>query len=455
MGFAVGPMRLSGERDMAQAFENPHIAAGGPAPVAATAYAKAAARLIPALVFLFILAWIDRVNVGFAKLTMLSDLKLSEAAYGFGAGIFFLSYFLFEVPSNLLLEKIGARKTLARITILWGLNCAAMAFVKTEFWFYVLRFTLGMFEAGFFPGVVLYLTYWFPAARRARINGLFMTSFAIAGIVGGPIAGLIMSSMGGVANLASWQWLFILEGIPSVLAGIAVILWLPDRPREARWLSAQEAQAIEHDLAADAAAVVSESSFKAALADWRVWLCALIYFGIVSGNATIAFWTPSIIKETGVTDPLRIGLLAAIPFIAGTIAMVWNGAHSDRTGERRLHCALAALIAAIGLAATGALIGSGGATALVALTIAAIGILAAFPVFWTIPQALLAGTAAAGAIALINSIGNLAGFVAPYLIGISANVTGSATSGLYVVAAIEFVAAVLVFAFCRWQAVKR
>ncbi|MGO4711242.1 MFS transporter [Bradyrhizobium sp. 2TAF24] len=440
---------------MAQAFENAHVADGGSTPAATAAYAKAAARLIPALVFLFILAWIDRVNVGFAKLTMLSDLKLSEAAYGFGAGIFFLSYFLFEVPSNLLLEKIGARKTLARITILWGLNCAAMAFVKTELWFYVLRFTLGMFEAGFFPGVVLYLTYWFPAARRARINGLFMTSFAIAGIVGGPIAGLIMSTMGGVADLSSWQWLFILEGVPSVLAGIAVILWLPDRPREASWLTAQEAQAIERDLAADATAVATESSFKAALADWRVWLCALIYFGIVSGNATIAFWTPSIIKETGVTDPLRIGLLAAIPFIAGTIAMVWNGAHSDRTGERRLHCALAALIAAAGLAATGALIGSGGTTALIALTVAAIGILAAFPVFWTIPQALLAGTAAAGAIALINSIGNLAGFVAPYLIGISASVTGSATSGLYVVAVIEFTAALLVFAFCRWQAVKR
>ena len=445
----------SGERDMAQVVDNPDVAGGGATPVAAAAYAKAAARLIPALVFLFILAWIDRVNVGFAKLTMLSDLKLSEAAYGFGAGIFFLSYFLFEVPSNLLLEKIGARKTLARITILWGLNCAAMAFVKTEFWFYVLRFTLGMFEAGFFPGVVLYLTYWFPAARRARINGLFMTSFAIAGIVGGPIAGLIMSSMGGVANLSSWQWLFILEGIPSVLAGIAVILWLPDRPREASWLSSQEAQAIERDLAADAAAVVTESSFKAALADWRVWLCALIYFGIVSGNATIAFWTPSIIKETGVTNALHIGLLAAIPFIAGTIAMVWNGAHSDRTGERRLHCAIAALVAAVGLAATGASIGSGGTAALVALTVAAIGILAAFPVFWTIPQALLAGTAAAGAIALINAIGNLAGFVAPYVIGISADVTGSATSGLYVVGAIELIAAFLVFTFCRWQAVKR
>jgi D-galactonate transporter len=440
---------------MVQVIERGQLLSGDTASRAAPAYAKAAARLIPALVFLFILAWVDRVNVGFAKLSMLSDLKLSEAAYGFGAGIFFLSYFLFEVPSNLLLEKIGARKTLARITILWGLNCAAMAFVKTETWFYILRFTLGMFEAGFFPGVVLYLTYWFPAARRARINGLFMTSFAIAGIVGGPIAGLIMNSMGGVANMANWQWLFILEGIPSVLAGLAVIWLLPDRPKEAGWLTADEAKSIEDDLAAERKAHVGETSFKAALTDWRVWLCALIYFGIVSGNATIAFWTPSIIKETGVTDTLRIGLLAAIPFVAGTIAMIWNGAHSDRTGERRLHCTFAALIAAIGLVATGALIGSGGAWALIALTVAAIGILAAFPVFWTIPQALLAGTAAAGAIALINAIGNLAGFVAPYLIGISADLTGSTTSGLYVVAGIELAAAVLVFSFCRWNATQR
>jgi MFS family permease len=439
---------------MAQSIDNTAVFVGNNRAKAEAGYGKAAARLIPALVFLFVLAWIDRVNVGFAKLTMLSDLKLSEAAYGFGAGIFFISYFLFEVPSNLLLEKIGARKTLARITILWGLNCAAMAFVKSETWFYILRFTMGMFEAGFFPGVVLYLTYWFPAARRAKINGLFMTSFAIAGIVGGPIAGLIMSSLGGVANLASWQWLFLLEGIPSVLAGIAVMLLLPDRPREASWLSKDEAEAIENDLATDRQAIVSEHSFKAALADWRVWLSALIYFGIVAGNATIAFWTPSIIKETGVTDTLTIGLLAAIPFVAGTIAMIWNGGHSDRTGERRLHCAIASAIAAAGLAATGALIGSGGPAALAALTVAACGILAAFPVFWTLPQAFLAGTAAAGAIALINSIGNLAGFVAPYLIGISATITNSATSGLYAVAAIELIAAILVFTFCRWKAVK-
>ncbi|ACL60190.1 MFS transporter [Methylobacterium nodulans] len=413
-------------------------------------YRQATLRLIPFLVFLFILAWIDRVNVGFAKLQMLSDLQFSEAVYGFGAGIFFVGYFLFEVPSNLLLERIGARKTLARITILWGLASMSLAFVRSEWAFYAVRFLLGVFEAGFFPGVVLYLTYWFPSARRSRINGLFMTSFAIAGIVGGPIAGLIMGTMGGVAGLANWQWLFILEGIPSVVAGLAVLALLPDRPEKARWLSDRIAAAMSARVAAESRAAGKEASFRAALRDGRVWLCALIYFCIVSGNATIAFWTPSIIKEIGVRDPIAIGFLAAVPFVAGTIAMVWNGTHSDRSRERRLHCAAASLVAAAGLAATGALIGQA-SLALTALTVAAIGILAAFPVFWSLPQTFLAGTAAAGAIAAINSIGNLAGFVAPYMVGLSTTLTGASTNGLYFVAGLEFLAAILVFGFARWR----
>ncbi|GJD51898.1 Putative tartrate transporter [Methylobacterium crusticola] len=413
-------------------------------------YRRATLRLIPFLVFLFILAWIDRVNVGFAKLQMLGDLGFSEAVYGFGAGIFFVGYFLFEVPSNLLLERIGARKTLARITILWGLASMSLAFVRSEWAFYAVRFLLGVFEAGFFPGVVLYLTYWFPSARRSRINGLFMTSFAIAGVVGGPLAGLIMGTMGGVSGLANWQWLFILEGIPSLVAGAAVLAFLPDRPADARWLPARVAAAMSARVAAEGRAAGKEASFRAALRDGRVWLCALIYFCIVSGNATIAFWTPSIIKEIGIRDNIAIGLLAAIPFIAGTIAMIWTGAHADRTGERRLHCAAAGLVAAAGLAATGALIGQA-ALALVALTVAAIGILAAFPVFWSLPQTFLAGTAAAGAIAAINSIGNLAGFVAPYMVGLSTSLTGTSTNGLYFVAALELLAAILVFGFARWR----
>ena len=416
--------------------------AAGKAALLQEGYGRAAWRLIPFLVFLFVLAWIDRVNVGFAKLSMLSDLKFSETVYGFGAGIFFIGYFLFEVPSNLLLEKIGAKKTLARITILWGITSIAMAWVQSEWAFYILRFLLGVFEAGFFPGVVLYLTYWFPAERRSRINGLFMTSFAIAGVIGGPVAGWIMSSMGGVYGHANWQWLFIIEGIPSILAGVAVLAFLPDRPKDASWLTPAMAQAMTTHLESETKAQAKEHNFMAALTDSKVWLCTLLYFCIVSGNATIAFWTPSIIRELGIQGNFTIGLLAAIPFIAGTIAMVWNGSHSDKTGEVRLHCAIAALIAAVGLAATGALIGHSTA-ALVALTVAAVGILAAFPVFWAMPQTFLTGTAAAGGIAVINSIGNLAGFVAPYTIGVSTQITGSSTSGLYVVAGFELLAAIL------------
>ena len=416
-------------------------------PLAAT-YSKIAWRLIPFLVFLFILAWIDRVNVGFAKLSMLDDLKFSEAVYGLGAGIFFIGYFLFEVPSNLLLEKIGARKTLARITILWGAASMAMAFVTTPTMFYVLRFILGVVEAGFFPGVVLYLTYWFPAAYRARVNGLFMTSFAIAGAVGGPIAGAIMNGMQGVGHLANWQWLFILEGIPSVLAGFAVLMYLPEKPQNAKWLTPAEQQAVTQAVAAENAEGHKHASFGEALRNHRVWLCAAIYFCIVSGNATIAFWAPSIIKEIGFSNNLTIGLVSAVPFIAGTLAMVWNGLHSDKTGERRMHSAIAALIACVGLVFTGLSLHNA-PLALVALTVAAVGILAAFPVFWSIPAAFLAGTAAAGGIALINSIGNLAGFVAPYMIGALKTSTGSLSSGLYFVAALEFLAAFLVVLFVK------
>lgn len=411
-------------------------------------YKKIAWRLIPFLVCLFVLAWIDRVNVGFAKLQMLQDLQFSEAIYGFGAGVFFIGYFLFEVPSNLLLEKIGARKTLARITILWGLASMAMIYVKTPASFYAIRFLLGIFEAGFFPGVVLYLTYWFPAEKRARVNGLFMTSFAIAGVVGGPIAGFIMSRMGGVGNLSNWQWLFLLEGIPSVLAGILVILYLPEKPVNANWLTAFEKQAVTQALEAENRDSAKHSSLRDACANSRVWICAAVYFCVVSGNATIAFWSPSIIKEIGIVGNLQIGLISAIPFIAGTIAMVLNGIHSDKTGERRLHCALATLVASIGLVLTGLFLGNA-LLALCALTLAAIGILAAFPVFWSLPAAFLTGTAAAGGIALINSIGNLAGFAAPYMIGSLKTSTGKLASGLYFVAALEFTASVLVILFIR------
>jgi MFS family permease len=329
-----------------------------------------------------------------------------------------------------------------------------MAWVQSEWSFYVLRFLLGVFEAGFFPGIVLYLTYWFPREKRSQINGLFMTSFAVAGVVGGPLAGWVMSSMGGVWGHANWQWLFVLEGIPSVLAGLAVLVFLPDRPKTATWLTPEMALAMSEHLEAEAKNLAQEHDLKSALTNPKVWLCTLLYFCIVIGNATIAFWTPSIIKEIGVQGAFNIGLVSAIPFIAGTLAMVWNGRHSDKSGEVRLHCAIATLVAAVGLAATGALMGNAVA-ALIALTIAASGILAAFPVFWAMPQTFLTGTAAAGGIAIINSFGNLAGFVAPYTIGLSTQITGSSTSGLYAVAAFELLATIILLSVGRIVAPPR
>jgi len=332
---------------------------------------------------------------------------------------------------------------LARITILWGLTSIAMAYVNSEAMFYVLRFLLGVFEAGFFPGVVLYLTYWFPAKERAKINGLFMTSFAIAGVIGGPIAGLIMDKMvGGIGGHSNWQWLFIIEGIPSVIAGFFVLKYLPASPKTAKFLTVSEQQFIIQTIQNEANDPTKHSSLKQLFTNKKVWICTAIYFCIVSGNATIAFWSPSVVKALGIDNTLMIGLISAIPFIAGTIAMIWNGQHSDKTGERRIHCAIATLCAAIGLFGTG-LFMDNIYLAMLSLTFASAGILAAFPVFWSIPTLFLAGTAAAGGIALINSVGNLAGFVAPYMIGFIKTSTGSLSGGLYFVAILELIACLL------------
>jgi D-galactonate transporter len=407
-------------------------------------FLKVAWRLMPILMFLFIVSWIDRVNIGFAKLRMLQDLGFSETVYGLGAGIFFIGYFLFEIPSNLILQRIGTKKTLARITILWGVTSMAMLFVKSTTSFYILRFLLGAFEAGLNPGIVLYLTLWFPAFRRAQMIGLFISASAIAGIVGGPIAGKIMDSMGGVAGLTNWQWLFAIEGMPSVLIGIAVLFLLSDKPDQAKWLSSREKAIIQAEISADdVRAGLRQHSFLAALKTPKMWLFSLIFFCIVSGNMAIAFWAPTIIRDFGVGSGLQIGLLSAIPYITGAVCMVLNARHSDRKRERRFHCAAAAAIGAIALA-TMAAVPDHPVISMIALTIATGGILSAFPVFWEIPLTLLTGGAAAGIVALINSIGNLSGFAGPYLIGYLKTLTGHVASGLYIVAAFEVLAAVLI-----------
>ncbi len=407
-------------------------------------YVKIAKRIIPLLALLYIMAWLDRYNLGFAKLQMVKDLKFSEAVYGFGAGIVYLGYALFEIPSNLFLEKIGARKTFARITILWGVTSIATMLVRTPIQFYVLRFLLGSFEAGLFPGVLLYLTYWFPARRGAQMVSLFVTSIPISIILGGPISGWIMGAMGGRAGLANWQWLFILEGIPSIVVGILALVIMIDKPAEAGWLTEREKRLVLADLEADRrAAGPREHGFGQAVTLGMVWLLTVIRFCGTSSNITIGFWVPAIIRGFGVKSALTIGMLSTLPYIAALVGVVLVGRHSDRTLERQYHSALPYLASGLGLIGIGVFAGSP-VLAFACMVMAVAGPIISNGPFWQIPPILLAGPAAAGGIALINSIGSLSGWVGPSVVGWLEDVTGKTTTGLYVVAGLEIVGSVLI-----------
>lgn len=410
-------------------------------------YKKIAWRVLPFLTLLFTVAWLDRVNVGFAKLQMLQDLGLSDAVFGVGAGIFYLGYLLFEVPSNLLLERIGARKTMARIAILWGMTTIAMMFVTSATSFFLLRFLLGAFEAGLYPGVILYLTYWFPSRHRAQMVGFFMTSVPLGGILGGPIAGWVMGTMGGVGGHANWQWLFILEGVPAILIGVLTYFLVNDHPEQAKWLTTDEKGLVSADLERDQAATGERKhAFLEAVKVPQVWLLALIFFCLVSANPTLGFWGPTLIKNLGVQSDLAIGFLAAVPYVVGVIVTVLVGRHSDRHQERRYHCGVSTLTAAGGLVLIGVL-ANHPVLAFLALIVAVSGVLAAFAPFWQMPTMFLAGSAAAGGIALINSLGNLSGFVGPALVGWLKDQTGSTATGLYAVAGMEVLCTALVLIF--------
>lgn len=407
-------------------------------------YRKVSLHLIPLLFISYIAAYLDRVNVGFAKLQMQNALQFSEAVYGLGAGIFFIGYFLCEVPSNVLLHRVGARRWIARIMVTWGLLSAGSMFVTSPTSFYIVRFLLGAAEAGFLPGVILYLTYWYPAARRGKAISLFMSAIAFAGILGGPLSGWILQEMDNRHGLQGWQWLFLLEGLPSVILGIFVWFGLTDRPKDATWLTQAERDLIARDIAADGKGK-AEGSVLGVMANWRVWLLSLVYFSFVSGVYAISFWLPSIIKSAGVQGTLNIGLLSAIPWTFSVVAMYISARSADRRLEHRWHCAVAALIGAAGLVASVQYSGNMVA-ALAGLTLATMGTKATIPVFWGMPTALLGGVAAAAGIAFINSFGNLSGFVAPYMMGLIKQATQSTDAGLYVLAALLVVGAALALA---------
>jgi len=405
-------------------------------------YRKVAVRLIPLLFLCYIAAYLDRVNVAFAKLQMQQALQISDSVYGVGAGIFFLGYFIFEIPSNVMLHRVGAGRWIARIMVSWAVLSAAMVFVNSALSFYIVRFLLGVAEAGFFPGIILYLTYWFPAARRGRATSLFLAAIAVASLVGNPISGWIMHSLSGVHGWQGWQWLFALEALPSLVLGVLAWFWLEDRVKNAQWLTPQERELIARDIAAEEARK-ADGGLATVLSDRQVWLLAFVYFAMVSGLYGVTFWMPTIIKELGVPDPLEVGLIAAVPWAFGIAAMYLMARSADRRHEYRWHTALACLASAAGLV-TSVAFHADTLLAMAGMTIAAMGIMSALPIFWSNPTAILGGTAAAMGIAFINSVGNLAGFAIPSVIGYIKDQTHSTDAGLHLLAALMVLGAIAV-----------
>ena len=396
-------------------------------------YARVSWRIMPILFLSYVVSYLDRVNVGFAKLQMMVDLNFSETVYGLGAGIFFIGYFLFEVPSNLILHKVGARRWIARIMISWGLISAAMVFINSASLFYLMRFLLGLAEAGFFPGVILYMTYWYPSARRARMYAVLISAVAVSGVIGGPLSGWIMQGMAAKTGMAGWQWMFLLEALPAVLLGLVILWALPERISDAQWLSAGEQQWLASRLEREEQAK-QKMDLGEVVKSVRLWHLTCIYFALVMGLYGVSFWLPTMIKATGVADPLSVGLLTAIPYFAATIGMLFTGRSSDRHRERRWHLAIPMLLGALGLLFS-TLFHQNTPLAMLWLTVATSGILCGIAIFWSLPTALLGGTGAALGIALINSLGNLAGFVSPFLIGWMKDLTQSTDAGMFMLTA--------------------
>ncbi|MFE5009946.1 MFS transporter [Streptomyces sp. NPDC056696] len=396
-------------------------------------FRKVIRHIVPFLILCYVVSYLDRVNVGFAKLQMSEDLGFSEAAYGLGAGLFFIGYFLFEVPSNLMLQKVGARTWIARIMISWGVVSALFVFVNNEATFYVLRFLLGAAEAGFYPGVILYCTYWFPSARRARVIAMFMSAIPVAGIFGNPLSGWIMDVFEGAGGWNGWQWLFLIEALPAIAVGVVTLFYLDNSVRDAKWLSDDEKSVIERAIARDTKHHSEHGKTWDAFRDPKVWLMCLIYFFFVMGQYALTFWMPTFVESTGIKGGFAIGALSAVPYLAALVAMNLFGRSADKRRERRWHLVIPSLMGAVGFSLAASWTGST-ALSLVALSIAAAGVLTCAPLFWSLPTAFLSGTAAAAGLAVINSVGNLAGFVSPYMIGSLKDATDSTAIPMYVLA---------------------
>ncbi|MFZ0502405.1 MAG: MFS transporter [Chthoniobacterales bacterium] len=407
-------------------------------------YTKVALRLLPLLFLCYVTAYLDRINVGFAKLQMQSDLGLSDSVYGFASGIFFFGYLLFEVPSNLLLEKIGARLWIARIMITWGIISGMTLFVNSAASFYALRFLLGFAEAGFFPGIILYLTYWFPSNWRAQIVAWFMTAIAVTGMIGNPLSGWILHQFSGVAGLRGWQMLFLVEALPAIIIGVCVPFMLPNGIRFARWLTEAEKKTLEANIDAENA-VKDRLPLVRVLLEPKLLVLSLIYFCNSLGLYGIGFWLPQIIKNSGISDPLDVGLLSAIPYGFAAVAMVILGHSSDRANERRWHYFFGSLLGCAGLVVVGTASNSTWLT-MTGVTLSSIGVLSLFPIFWPIPADMLAGTSAAAGIAWINSLGGLAGFFGPTIVGAVSEATKKSDYAFYGIGGAVLLGGLLVLA---------
>ncbi len=417
----------------------------------AALYRKVTWRVLPILFACYVAAYMDRVNIGYAQLHMRGDLGFTDAVYGLAAGLFFVTYFLLEVPSSIYLQRVGARKTLVRILLLWGLASCATALVTGPHSFYAVRLILGAFEAGLAPGVMYYLTLWYPNRRRAQVTAVFLSGSAVAGVIGAPLSGVILDGMQGVLGLRGWQWMFLLEGLPAIILSLCILLVLSDRPQDAGWLSREEKEGLVADIARDASHAGGGHGFGAALRDPRIYFWSLAWFTLVCGLYAITFWMPVMLQAAGLRSATAVGLWSIIPYGIGSVGMVLISRHSDRRAERRWHYAVNVAVGACALLAA-SLAGTQLPLVLALLSVATATLFAAMPIFYAIPMSYLPERAAAGGLALINCLGLTGGFFSPILLGWVRTQTGSLTAGLWIMAGMMLAGLVILLLTTRQMA---